>query len=121
MTSTKHVVTEIVDGTLIVSLRSELGSLTDEGRDEEFDRTVAQVVDNPEVRNVLLDLTNASYFGSEVLEWMVVLWKRVKEKGGSMALCHVATSAREILTIARFDTIWPIHDNREDGLDSFNS
>lgn len=120
MTPPKHVVTELIDGILVVSLRSELGSLTDEHQDDEFDETVQKVKD-PQVRNVLMDLAAAGYFGSQVLEWMVVLWKRVREKGGHMAFCNVKPSAREILAVSRFDTIWPIHDTRDDALGSFDS
>jgi anti-anti-sigma factor len=121
MTSGKHVRTEFLDGTLVVSLQSELGSLTDEGREREFDATVAEVAD-PKVQNVLMDLKSANYFGSKVLEWMVVLWKRVRDdKKGHMAMCHVSSTARDILGAARFDTIWPIYDSREDALESFRA
>lgn len=120
MTSNKHVRTEIRDRILIVVLQSELGSLTDEGRDQEFDATIAEVA-NERVRHLLLDLTDASYFGSKVLEWMVSLWKRLREKEGHMALCNVSPSAREILAVAKFDTIWPIYDSREEALAGFPS
>jgi anti-anti-sigma factor len=124
MTVAKHVSTELIDGTLVVALQAELGSLSDEGREAEFEATVVKIAD-PQVRNVLIDLESAPYFGSRVLEWMVKLWKRVKEKEGRnkghMALCNVLPTAREILHVARFDTIWPIFDSRVDALDSFES
>lgn len=120
MNSRRHVITELVDGTLVVFLQSELGSLTDENRDREFDETVEKV-GQPEVRNVLMDLAKAPYFGSQVLEWMVMLWKRVRDKHGQMALCHVAPTAYDIIRVSRFNTIWPIHKTREEALESLNS
>jgi anti-anti-sigma factor len=109
---------ERVGNVLVVSLPSELGSLAESQVAQQFQQAIQQAK-APETQHLLIDLEAAQYFGSQVLEWMVVMWKRTREKKGKIAFCHASPLAREILAVARFDTIWPIYESREDALRSF--
>ena len=51
-----------------------------------------------------------------MLELLVVLWKRVSARRGKIALCRVSEVGQEILRTAKFHTIWPIVDSREEAL-----
>lgn len=107
--------TEVKNKTLIVTPLRDLGGFAGDELREEYD----QVIDEARadgIDHLLLDLSLAGYFGSNVLEFMVVLWKRVREKGGNVAFCNVSTVAGEILKTARFHTIWPIYTDREQAL-----
>jgi anti-anti-sigma factor len=65
---------------------------------------------------VIVDLRHMSHLGSTVLEWLVVIWKRVREKGGTLVLFKPTEVGREVLHLARFDTIWPIVDSVEEAV-----
>ena len=58
-------------------------------------RAVQAEIDAPDVKHVIVDLGEIPYFGSTVLEWMVQMWKRAKEKGGSLATCNCSQIGRE--------------------------
>jgi anti-anti-sigma factor len=101
--------------TLIVSPVRELGSFSEDEVRNEWDKLL-DYLDHSQTTRVVLDLSKLTYFGSTMLEMMVVLWKRLSGKQGKLAICSVSTVGREILHIAKFDTIWPICDTRQEAL-----
>lgn len=68
--------------------------------------------------HVIVDLRQMSHLGSTVLEWLVVIWKRVREKGGTLVLFKPTPVGREVLHLSRFDTIWPIVDSVDEAVAS---
>ena len=74
---------------------------------------------NSAIEHVTIDLSNIQYFGSIVLEWMVLIWKRIRARGGQFVVCHCSELGRQILAITRFDTQWKICDNRASALATF--
>jgi len=82
---------------------------------------VKEQLEAPAVKNVLVDLGQIPYFGSTVLEWMVQMWKRVKEKGGKLATCNASPIGREVLTTARFDKLWGVFESRDQALQWLSS
>ena len=120
MNATNQLVMEKIGPVLVVSLPSELGSLADAELGGQFEQAI-ELARGDDVRHLVIDLASANYFGSQVLEWMVVMWKRIREKNGKIAFCNASQMAREILAVARFDTIWPIFASRDDAMSSFTS
>jgi len=74
---------------------------------------VQQQVDSPATEQVIIDLGEIPYFGSTVLEWMAQLWKRVKSKGGRLAVVRPSEIGREVLAAARLERLWGIFDTRD--------
>jgi anti-anti-sigma factor len=81
---------------------------------------VQKQLDEPDVKNVIVDLGEIPYFGSTVLEWMVQMWKRAKSKGGKLATCNCSQVGREVLHAARFDTLWEIFGTRDEALEAIS-
>jgi len=75
---------------------------------------VQEQIDAPATQNVIIDLGEIPYFGSTVLEWMSLIWKRVKAKGGHMAAIRPSPIGREVLLAAKLDRLWGIYDTREE-------
>lgn len=103
-----------VDGqgeTVIFTAVNSLGSLVEDDVREEWDLLLEQL-DLHHARNVVVDLAALDYFGSIMLELLVVLWKRVSSRKGKLAICNPSPVGREILETAKFHTIWPILDSR---------
>jgi len=74
---------------------------------------VQEQVDSPDTEEVIIDLGEIPYFGSTVLEWMAQLWKRVKSKGGRLAVVRPSEIGREVLAAARLEKLWGIFETRD--------
>ena len=75
-----------------------------------------KLLEETHAKNAVLDFRNTDYYGSTALGFFVKLWKRVREAGGSMALCNVSDHEREILNITKLDRLWPICKTREEAM-----
>lgn len=93
--------------TLIFSAVGSMGSLVEDDVREEWDLLLKQL-DQYQAKNAIIDLGALDYFGSIMLELLVVLWKRVSSRHGKLAICRVSEVGKEILQTAKFHTIWPI-------------
>ena len=74
------------------------------------------LIESAHAKNLILDLGRLSFFGSTMLEWIVVLGKKVREQQGAMIICNCRPATLEVLHIAKFDTLWPIVETREDAI-----
>ena len=101
--------------TLIFTAVRSMGSLVEDDVREEWDALLRQL-DSFNAKNAVIDLGALEYFGSIMLELLVVLWKRVSSRRGKLAICHVSEVGNEILQTAKFHTIWPIVASREEAL-----
>jgi anti-anti-sigma factor len=68
------------------------------------------------IKRVVVDLGEVSYFGSIMLEALLQLWNGLQDVEGKLALCCVSDVGREILCLAKFDTLWPICSSRSEAL-----
>ncbi len=72
------------------------------------------------VTRVVVDFENVAYFGSSMLEALLVIWSPLRSAGGRMVLCGLSDVGREIITLARFDTLWPLYGTLAEALASFD-
>jgi anti-anti-sigma factor len=120
MSSPKFFRVEQNDHALIISaVANTHGLVEDEVRDE-CDSLLEQLAKH-ESKHAIIDLEALDYFGSIMLELMVVVWKSVNKSGGKFAVCRVSKVGQEILKTARFDTIWPILKTKEEAIANVNS
>src|SRR4029078_6343217 len=73
-------------------------------------------IDSPTTEQVIVDLGEIPYFGSTVLKWMAHLWKRVKVKGGRLAVVRPSDIGREVLAAARLERLWGIFTTRDQAI-----
>ena len=104
---------------IICAIANTHGLVEDEVRDE-CDSLLEQIEKN-ETKHAIIDLEALDYFGSIMLELMVVVWKRVNKAGGKFAVCNVSKVGQEILKTAKFDSIWPILGSRQEAIENVNS
>jgi anti-anti-sigma factor len=102
------------DALVIAPLRN-ISSLAEDEVQSQWEEILGLLRDG-NVKNVIFDFHGISYFGSSMLEAMLVLWKRIRPGGGRMAVCNVGPDAREILRLSKFDTIWPVCSSLEEAL-----
>jgi anti-anti-sigma factor len=70
-------------------------------------------VDSP---RMVLDLAQTRYIDSMFIETVFRVWKRIKERNGSMALCHANQVCSEVLRVTKLTEIWPLCTTREDAI-----
>lgn len=104
---------------IITPLFTTYSTLTEPGLDSEW-AAVEQQLDSDTIKHVVIDLGEVPYFGSTVLEWMSIVWKRVKVKGGKLAIARPSRIGREVLDAARLQRLWRIFDTREEALASLS-
>ena len=117
MTAPRYFKVEQSGDTLIFSAIDAIGGLVEDEARVEWDALLEQLSEQG-ATSAVMDLGALDYFGSIVLELMVVLWKRVSAQGGKLAVCNVSDVGLEILKTAKFDTIWPIVRSRDDALEA---
>ncbi len=120
MTNPKYFTIERSNDTVIFSAIGSIGGLVEDAARSEWDALLAQL-ETAGSKHAVIDLGALDYFGSIMLELLVVLWKRVSSKGGKLVLCNVSPIGLEILHTAKFDTLWPILTNREEALAAVRS
>ena len=94
-------------GRLVLAPRGRLDAHTA----PEFGATVSGRIDSGETR-VLIDLGEIEYISSDGLRALLVAGKKAQGLGGDVALCTLRAQVREVLEVAGFLALFPIHDNR---------
>jgi anti-anti-sigma factor len=111
MTTTSLVRMEQQGNVLVVSPLFAFGTFSDAALRAEW-AGIERRLSNHAIEHVTIDLSEVPYFGSTVLEWMVLIWKRIRARGGRLVVCHCSDIGHDILRAARFDTLWTICDDR---------
>ena len=113
MSETKFFSIEEFDGGTYVSPLESVRSFSDEMVRGEWEQ-VLSMLDEANVNKIAIDLGQLSFFGSTMLEWIVLVGKHVHSADGHIVLCNGEPQTIEVLKIARFDTLFDIVDTRED-------
>lgn len=103
---------------LIISPLFTFGTFTEAELHAEW-AVIERRLRDPAVQHVTIDLSEVPYFGSTVLEWMVLIWKRIRAKGGRLAVCNCSPLGGTILAATRLDTLWQICDDRAEAMATF--
>lgn len=106
-----QITTEKIDNTLVVIPAGRLDSNTATG----FEKTVAGYVENGE-RRLVLDLSQIEYISSAGLRVVLMLVKQLKASGGSLVLCGMKPSIKEVFDISGFSKILQIRGSRAEAL-----
>lgn len=96
---------------LVVEPQGDCSSLDAELLDQEFMEILDCVRSDP-ATECLVDLAQASYFGSTMLAGMIRLWRTMPAGTGRLALCNVSLIERDVLNVTRLDSVWGIYPTR---------
>jgi anti-anti-sigma factor len=109
----KHVVfpVECKGDTVIVFPTGAATSFTGAELQGELNQ-VLKLFDNPRLRNAIVDLSAANYFGSEIVGALNHLCSFVRDRGGRFAVCAASPDMREGLHLMKLDTVWPMFATR---------
>jgi anti-anti-sigma factor len=71
-------------------------------------------LDSSGIVRIVIDLSELPYFGSTLLDLLVVLWRRVARREGRLILYKPSAVGREVLSAARLDQLWPVAQTRDE-------
>jgi anti-sigma B factor antagonist len=74
------------------------------------------VVGRPDCRKLVLDFSNVDFLSSAMLGKLVIINRKMKEKGGALRLCSVCPNIRLIFKYTVLDTIFDIRDTQPDAV-----
>jgi anti-sigma B factor antagonist len=97
---------------LVVEFGKSYDSL-DLQRFDEARSTLLDEADRAEPPLVILDFARTEFIGSSFIELLVRVWKRLKHRGGHMALCNVNPFCEEVFRVTRLNLLWPICPSRQ--------
>ena len=94
--------------TLVVHVGPHYDSL-DEHLLDEVQNYLLACADAKETRNMVVDLSNTSFFGSGFIEVLFRAYNRIKRKAGKFALSGLKPNPKKVILVSRLDTIWQIY------------
>jgi stage II sporulation protein AA (anti-sigma F factor antagonist) len=65
---------------------------------------------------VVFDMCRADYFGSQVIELMILVWRYLAPASGTLTLCRLSPAAKEMLHVVGLDALWPVCDTLDQAL-----
>jgi len=105
---------------LVVEPQGDCSSLDAVVLDREFHEILERVRTNPSTECVI-DLEQASYFGSTMLAGMIRLWRAARAGKGRLVLCNVSSLERDVLSAVRLDNVWGIYPTRSAAIAALES
>jgi anti-anti-sigma factor len=80
--------------------------------------SLRQHMARPENLNLVVDLCNCQYFGSEFIGALVSMLREVRARKGRCALCGATEQMRAVLQNMSLFRLWPYFENRDLALDA---
>ncbi|MEK6227730.1 MAG: STAS domain-containing protein [Actinomycetota bacterium] len=106
---------EIDDQTHVISLGGEIDLYTA----PEFKERMVELIEAGK-RNIVVDLSEATFIDSTTLGVLVGGVKRLRPSGGGLALVCTDQNISKIFEITGLDRVFSIQDSRENALASFS-
>lgn len=100
-----------VDGVVKVVINGRLDAVSSVEADKEFNAIFEQGKDK-----ILIDLSKLEYISSAGLRILLVVAKRIQQKGGKVALCSLAENVKEVFEISGFSSIFKIFKVAEEAM-----
>ncbi len=85
---------------------------------EELGGELYGVAAQEDCTKVLVNFSGVEFLASDMLGKLVVLNKKLRQKGGKMALCEVCPHIRQILVTTKLDALMTVKATEADGLSS---
>jgi len=73
-----------------------------------------------DIKGLVIDLSDAFYFGSEFIGMMIVFAKAVRKHGGKSVICNASEQMLEVLGTMNMSKIVPIVESREEALQALS-
>ena len=100
---------------LVAVAEGDVGSLGTGDARLEVDSLLAQMREW-DVHKLVFDMSKADYFGSQMIELMIIAWRRLASVNGMLALCRLSATGREVMHTVGLDKLWPTCNTLDEAL-----
>lgn len=94
---------------------------TDQDQSDVELRLIVQTLRDPDVKHVVVDFVALTFFGTNLLGGVAMLWKKVRDHDGRLALCNVSSHGRDVLRSTRLIQLWKVYDTRAEAIQAVQS
>jgi anti-sigma B factor antagonist len=85
-----------------------------------FQRIIRRLLEEGQ-RKILLNLAGVEYIDSSGLGELIAGYTSLDKKDGEIKLLHLSRRVRELMVITKLLTVFDVHENESEALDSFKS
>ena len=106
--------TEMLDirednGVFVVSFKqASIGGI---GEVEKIAETLRGLIQDEDVCNMVVDFSNVSFFSSQMLGLLVDIWRRIKDRGGTLLISGINPQLTRVFRITHLDKLFDFHEN----------
>ena len=105
----------------VAVIRFQRGGIRDERDVLKALESLVRYVQSKSGLKILLDLENIEYISSAGLGRLVALLKRTRTTNGTLKLCRLQDSVRELFELMHLNEIFAMHPDVEEAIASFSS
>ncbi len=102
-----------IDGQVVISLSGRIDSTAA----VEFEEKLIEIVDTG-CHTMVIDFLRVQFISSAGLRVLLLAAKKVKPYGGKILLCDMSKDVREVFDISGFSSIFDIHENVSNAVNS---
>ncbi len=106
--------TQEIDGVTIVQFVDD--KVMDAVRIEQLGAELNKLTEDRTPPKLIVDFSDVKFFSSAAINKLIVLEKRVKEKGGQTRLSNLRPEVRDLFGFTHLDSVFRIHDSQEDAV-----
>jgi anti-anti-sigma factor len=104
-----NILQQAQDGIVILNIVGRLDAVSSIDADREFGKVLDAGNDK-----LLIDLSQLEYISSAGLRVLLVVAKRIQQKGGKVVLCNLLPNVTEVFEISGFSSIFKIFKSTEE-------
>ncbi|RKY09428.1 MAG: hypothetical protein DRP56_02635 [Planctomycetota bacterium] len=102
------------DGVFVVSFKqASIGGI---GEVEKVAETLRGLIRDGDICDIVVDFSNVSFFSSQMLGLLVDIWRRIKDKGGTLLISGINPQLTRVFRITHLDKLFEFHENTEAAL-----
>lgn len=117
MSQTNDFLIEQVDDAIIITPGPRISALDNNYLAQRRSELV-EAMRRTTIATVIIDFSRVGYFGSLLLDTLCVVWKQIRERSGTMALCNLSDVSKEIVNKSRLNSLWPIYSSRQEAIEA---
>ena len=116
--------TEMLDirtdnGVFVVSFKqASIGGI---GEVEKIAETLRELIKDQDVCNMVVDFSTVSFFSSQMLGLLVDIWRRIKDKGGTLLISGINPQLTRVFRITHLDKLFDFHETTEAAVSSLHT
>ena len=116
--------TEMLDirtenGVFIVSFKqASIGGI---GEVEKIAETLRELIKDQNICNMVVDFSTVSFFSSQMLGLLVDIWRRIKDKGGTLLISGINPQLTRVFRITHLDKLFDFYETMEAAVSSLHT